>query len=252
MFRQISIIVGIAALVVAAPASASVTIDFGGGNSPTVGATGNIAAYSNGPLAVQASAWMFNGYSVETAFLGQYSNGLGVTNSGEGAGTLPSSNAIDNTNGYDFVLLVFNQPVSLLSAVLTPYQLGVGQPDNDATIAYANFTGLFTSPTPTAVATSSPLWGALASTAYSVAGNNSSPFSTAINPGTTYGNTWLVSADILGLDRSPDGFRLSSITANTSAVPEPSTWMAMLLGFCGIGSVLRRTRGAAGKLAQIA
>lgn len=249
MFRLISIIAAAAALTMAGPVSAAVTISFAGGNSATSGTSGNIASYTSGGVSVQASGWTINGLALETAYLGQYSNGLGVTNTSEGTGTLASANSIDNTNGYDFALLVFNQPVSLLSAVLTPYQAGA---DNDATIAYANLAGAFTSPAPTAVGLNSPIWSGLISTAFSVSGNNNSPFSTAISPGTAYGNVWFVSADILGLDQTADGFRLSSVTVNTPAVPEPSSWMMALLGFGAIGSALRRNRNAKGSLAQIA
>lgn len=36
------------------------------------------------------------------------------------------------------------------------------------------------------------------------------------------------------------------------AVPEPGTWALMLLGFAGVGAVLRRSRKASGRLLQIA
>jgi hypothetical protein len=39
--------------------------------------------------------------------------------------------------------------------------------------------------------------------------------------------------------------RLGSITVGTGAVPEPATWAMMLVGFGGLGAVLRRRRGQA-------
>ena len=39
---------------------------------------------------------------------------------------------------------------------------------------------------------------------------------------------------------------------SVAAVPEPSTWAMMLLGFCGVGSVLRRSRKQRLHLLQLA
>ena len=242
------LVAALVALTVADPATASVTITFSGGASDTIGTPGNVAAYSSGGINVQASAWSFNGVSNETAFLGQYVDGLGVTNISEGNGSAAGQSAIDNKSGNDLVLLVFDQPVSLLSATLTPVQHGNSQSDNDATIAYATLAGAmnfsFTS--------SSSIWDSLGDTRFSVLGNNSAPFSTLISTGVNYGNVWFVSADVLGLDRSADAFRLSSITVNTQSVPEPSTWILGLLGLSAVGLVLRGNRVRTGILQQIA
>jgi len=246
MLRWISLIAALGVLSIAQPSAASVTIDFAGGNSPSSGAAGNIATYTGGGVAVLASGWSSGGSSIQSAFLGQYSDGLGVTNQAEGNGNAPGQDAIDNTSGNDGVLLVFDQPVSLLFATLIPVQHGNNQSDNDVTIAFANFAGTF------ALTSGSPLWSNLGSTAYSMPGNGNAPFSTLISSGANYANAWYVSADILGLDHSSDGFRLSKITVNTPAVPEPSSWAMGLLGFWAVGSRLRRTKSPAGRLAQLA
>jgi hypothetical protein len=44
-----------------------------------------------------------------------------------------------------------------------------------------------------------------------------------------------------GASYGPD--RLGSVTVGTGAVPEPATWAMMLVGFGGLGAVLRRRRG---------
>lgn len=49
-------------------------------------------------------------------------------------------------------------------------------------------------------------------------------------------------------------FEIKQMTFNgvPGAVPEPGTWALMLLGFAGVGAVLRRSRKANGRLLQIA
>lgn len=237
MFGKIAITAGLIVLALAAPAEASVTISFAGGNSATSGSAGNIASYSSSGITVQASGWSFAGPTPTASWLGQYSNGLGVTNANED-GTSNNSSAIDNVNGEDFVLLVFSQPVSVLSAVLTPYRVGSGPADNDVTSSSVNLAGAFTLPVPTPISSSSSIWPTLLLDATSAAGNNKAPYVTAVTLGNNYGNVWLIGADMSGLDPHPDGFQLTSLNVAPSPVPEPSTWMMMLLGICAIGRVV--------------
>jgi len=70
----------------------------------------------------------------------------------------------------------------------------------------------------------------------------------------TASKTWYVAASILtsptyGGDSKPDAFKLASLTAyfsnpvtHQSAVPEPSSWMTMIVGFGVAGTALRRSR----------
>lgn len=106
----------VAGLAFAAPASASVTITFTGGNSGTDGSDGNIRPFSNGGISAQDSGWSYDGSTLESAWLGRYSQGLGVTNNGEGNGT--SSN---------------NHTASLGSAGLygNAWLIGAGSPNPD-------------------------------------------------------------------------------------------------------------------------
>jgi len=69
---------------------------------------------------------------------------------------------------------------------------------------------------------------------------------------TTASTTWFIAASILsnyGGDGNPDSFKIASLTAyytlppvKQAAVPEPSTWMTMILGFGVAGTALRRAR----------
>jgi hypothetical protein len=232
-----------AAVAVATPASASVTITFTGGSSPTDGTDGNIRAFTNGGITVQASGWSYEGNVLETAYLGRYSTGLGVTNNSEGNGTSSNNHTVDNLGQRDFVLLIFNQAVNIQSAVLTPYDISPTANDNDAWVSYANLAGLFTSPTPTAVPMNSALWALLMGNDYNVAGNMGSGYSTSLNSTGFYGNAWLIGAGNPNPDRNDDGFKISSIIVNPApAVPEPATWAMMLIGFGAVGYSMRRSR----------
>lgn len=235
----------------ATPAAASVTITFSGSGSGTDGTDGNIRPFSNGGISVQASGWSYEGSTLETAFLGRYSSGLGVTNNSEGNGSTNNNHTVDNLGQRDFILLVFNQAVNIQSAVLAPFDISPTANDNDAWVSYANLGGLFTSPTPTAVPLNSALWALLNANDWTVSGNMSSPYSTSLNSAGLYGNAWLIGAGNPNPDRNDDGFKLSSIVVNPApAVPEPATWAMMLMGFGAAGYSMRRRRKP--QFAQIA
>lgn len=240
MIRHIAAAAAVA-LAVATPATASTTITFTGGSSATDGPDGNIrTGYGSGGIQVQAAAFSYDGSTLEQAWLGAYSSGLGVTNNGEGNGTTNNNHTIDNSGQKDFVLLIFNQAVNIQSAVLTPFSLGSGPTDNDAWISYANFALPFTTPG-TQVPLNSALWAALNGVDYTVNGNTSSPYSVNFNSSGFYGNVWLIGAANPNPDSYADGFKLSSIKVN-AAVPEPATWAMMLLGFGAIGLSVRARR----------
>jgi hypothetical protein len=241
----------ILALTLAMPANASVLISFAGGSSPTDGVDGNIRTYTTGGLTVQASGWTLSGNSLGTSWLGQYSNGLGVTNDAESGWTLLNPYGIDNSNGLDFVLLVFSEAVTLQSAILTPVQAAWTPADNDVTASFANAAGAFT-PNPTAMSVTNPAWLDLVAAAYSGSGNTNSPFMTSLSSGENYANVWLIAASADNRDYRTDGFQLTSITVGSRAVPEPSTWTMMLLGFGVAGHSLRKRSRRAAKIAQIA
>ena len=78
-------------------------------------------------------------------------------------------------------------------------------------------------------------------------------YTSAQAPYTTASTTWYVAASVLTnytySDNKTDGFKLASLnayfinkTSHQSAVPEPSTWMTMIVGFGIAGTALRRAR----------
>ncbi len=80
------------------------------GNSGTTGSSGNIRTFGAGGVNVKASAFSKSGTSWQTAYLGAYGPGLGVTNSTED-GTA-SSHKVDNVGTRkDYVLFEFDQDV---------------------------------------------------------------------------------------------------------------------------------------------
>ncbi|HEV2044253.1 MAG TPA: PEPxxWA-CTERM sorting domain-containing protein [Sphingomicrobium sp.] len=243
MIRKISryiacTVAAAACIAVATPASAQTTINLTG-SSATDGTDGNIRSFTSGGITVQASAWSYDGATLETAWLGAYSSGLGVTNNNEGNGSSSSTHTIDNLGQRDFVLLVFNQLVNVSSANLNPFNISSTADDNDALVSFATLAGAFTSPTPTAVSLASPVWASLMGVDYNVAGNMSSPYLTSLASAGSYGNVWLIGGASPNLDANDDGFKLRAITV-TTAVPEPATWAMMLVGFGLAGASLRR------------
>lgn len=222
-----------AALSLASPAAA-VTVDFTSGtNSSTNGSPdGNTRAFSNGGISVTASAWSLNGSTLQNGWLGQYTGGLGVTNQNEDGSS--NSHTTDNSGYKDFIILVFNQAVNIQSAKLNPYSVA-GSTDNDAWISYGTLIGAFNSTALTDLMTRD----------YNVPGSGS-PYNVSLNSAGQVGNVWLIGAWNSGapnrgtIDTNIDGFKLASIIV--TAVPEPSTWAMMLLGFGAIGLATRRSR----------
>lgn len=75
----------------------------------------------------------------------------------------------------------------------------------------------------------------------------------AIANGQRFGFRW-VDTDVTLNDHglAVDNFRLTATLAQTAAVPEPSTWALLILGFGAVGSALRRRGGMTARHAAIA
>ncbi|HWK40288.1 MAG TPA: PEPxxWA-CTERM sorting domain-containing protein [Croceibacterium sp.] len=230
------------AVAIAAPASAGqVWLDNQHSNYSGSGQTYTFTG-SDG-VVVRASAWSVDaGGIIRAATLGVWDQGLGVDNSSRSGAD--NSHTIDNTGWQDFVVLQFNKVVDLGNA-----QFNTGWDsynDTDATIGFANSALPFgTNPAWNGVSDSvlnalnlyssnagSGLWGA--------SGNSNRDINTAGNTG----NLWLIGASFNNPDWSADGFKLEKLTFDvvTPAVPEPATWLMMILGFGLIGGMLRSQR----------
>ena len=240
----------LAATMFTTSAGASVTITTTG-NSATDGTDGNIRTFTNGGITVQASGWSYDGNTLERAFLGAYSSGLGVTNNSEGNGQTNSNHTADNVGQSDFILLIFNQAVNIASATLIPFDVSPDPNDNDAWVSYATLAGAFTNPA-TPLTTGSSVWTTLNNNDWNVSGNMTSPYGTSLNSAGLFGNVWIIGSSRPNLDSNDDGFKLKSIVVTPGAVPEPSTWAMMLLGFGAVGAALRRSRKLGERVPQIA
>ena len=88
------------------------------GNSGLDGIDGNIRTYTADGISVNASAFSRDSGGVwEEAFLGAYSSGLGVTDTGEGGGG-GGSHRVDNVGRDNYVLFEFSESVVIDSAFL--------------------------------------------------------------------------------------------------------------------------------------
>ena len=242
--------VAAAALAFLAPASAQAGVYiFNGvctssGSLTTAACTSTNGAYGNtvtlnsttsSSVQMKISAWQMNQTTnaITSAFLGAYDHGFGVTGLQDqnGGGNL---HQIDNVNGYtDFVLLQFNTAVHLDGVNVAMFGINNVY---DSDISFSNGAGI------------APVtWNAnMNLTSYSgawsnTAGNSSS--TSLSDSATGFSKVWLVSASQLTSDRN-DGFKLSSFTVSTPAVPEPATWAMMIMGFGLMGASLRRRKAS--------
>ena len=225
----------LALLAASAPAHAAETIIF----APGSGLPGGYAA-PGAPLvfagdngtSVTVTGWSVD-YSgrIRSGQLGLWSAGLGVKNS-----ATDNSHTIDNSGWTDFVLLQFGQPVSLGSAHFnTGWQ---GFRDTDATIGFGI---LPISDTSSLAGSNWPIpW--LTTFGSGQKGNSGDSFRD-INPNGESGNIWLIGASFSNPEggKKLDGFKLESIRF-TSAVPEPGTWVLMVIGLGMLGGALRYRR----------
>ena len=206
------------------------------GNTAASGPAGDAIAFTTttpSTLDLSATGWQTNllTNTVSSAYLGDYAGGLGVSAAGSaGPGFFT-----------DFVLLEFNRPVTLTSVTtnsvgaggLSAYSavwFGASSAVTPAWNSTAGFAGSAVAPSP---------WGAAAGTG-----------ATRLTGTTAASTKWLVGAAFGSLCDQADGFRLSSITVadQAAALPEPASWLTMILGVGAAGAVMRRKRGA-GRLA---
>ncbi len=200
-------------------------------------------------LNVKATAWTrgLDGNYTASTLASWGASGLGVLQAGETTGN--NLHTIDNFNGWEFVVLQFDKVVSLQSAVLNPFAInGNNYSDNDAFIARAagNYNATMTSTMLNSITNglgydaskqAGDFWFNSNSTKYNTATQNYN-----LSPDKA-GNVWIIGGSVNGPDNRNDSFKLNSIKV-TSGVPEPTTWMTMILGFGVVGAALRRRRSA--------
>ncbi len=139
--KSLAILSASALTLAMAPAANAATFVFDlVGNSNLSGTFGNARTFSattaGKTINVRATAWSAQNSIVRSSYLGAYSNGLGVTNRGEGSGG-NNSHTVDNEGRTDFILFQFDKPVEFLSGRFTAYKLcNTCTADTDASIDY--------------------------------------------------------------------------------------------------------------------
>ena len=237
----------VAAALASSPAYATV-IDLRAPTSTSGGTNnGNSMTYVIGSganqLQLRATAWSIDTSKspdvVTNAILRSYSGGLGVQNQGETNAS--PDHSVDNSDGWiDFVMLQFDKKVDLNS-----FYVGWYSGDADATIRWGNTSTAWNVNPISNGQSISVLDGLMTGQLNSDKTSNFTGWRDLDIP--TMSNTYIISS------RSPtnantDYFKVSGV--NVQPVPEPATWMAMLVGFGAIGVAQRRRRPAA-KLAAL-
>ncbi|MFD1612887.1 PEPxxWA-CTERM sorting domain-containing protein [Sphingomonas tabacisoli] len=221
------------------------------GSTSTNGTYGNAATFASqtGGFNVRASAWHAvkdaNGftYTITNGYLGKYSSGLGDTAAGDGDGSSNNLHTVDNSGGYDFILLQFDRIVTLTGADLTAFAVS-SSTDNDAWVGAGKTALAWTSTIDLAAAGNGLLAASLINGGGSVKSASGTPATRSFASYSTNrsGNVWIIGADFKNLD-GIDGFKINNIVA-VAAVPEPASWAMMIGGFALAGAAVRRRRTA--------
>lgn len=249
--------VAASALISVSAAQATTVVTFPMNSSGTGGNAGRIYTTTVGSttVKVRVTGWSTTPTTVEKGAVKVYGNGLGVTSVGEP--TTDPHHTIDNEGGKtDFLILQFDQQVELEAAKFTTYKIGSTKYDGDATIAFGYSNGSWMTDPLAATSTSAQL-AALFGNSFAASNVPSTGGQTAVtrslNGSNKVGNIWLIGAaftnpvENCGTKNNKlcyDGFKLSQVAVQT-AVPEPATWMMMILGFGFIGGALRRRKAPA-------
>ncbi len=267
MIRLKSMLIAAAAVAAGALApaplrAAAVTVDLAGNCTTSCGLDGTdgnarVFTFLDGlglSSRVRVTAWSAsqntsNGSlsNWRTAFVGEYDNGLGVTNRDEGNGESNNSHTMDNSSGIDFLVFHFDGDVIATGADLNAYAMtisGSSGKDTDASFYIGSTTVAFG--TSINMATTAQRLSAM--THYIDTTGGSSDNYRAFNTKTEYkGNVLIVAASVGDYMRSggnrADAFKLESIKVEYPIpTPEPAALGLFGLGFLAMG--LRRRRRA--------
>lgn len=234
-------------LLLGSPASAEIKWQTNSSAGCTGTSYGNSCDFSASSVTVTANAWAntvsTSNTQIETAYLGVYGGGLGVTNrdasSGDsGEGTTPE-HAMDNNDRFDSILFSFSSKI-----VLSKVDIGYKSGDSDISVlAY--------------IGSGAPVMGGKtyadlqASSDWVKVGNYadlSTSASKTVNTGNTSSSFWLIGAynSTFGgtLDTGNDHVKLLALYGNKptlpSQVPTPPTLLLMGAGMLGLLRLRKR------------
>ncbi len=240
MRKSISAIAALALTAAATPAFAADTLWLDSNHTSYANyyGVGQALTFSAGSVTATVSGWSINDSgNIAAARLGVWNEGLGVLNTSN-----DNSHTIDNSGFIDFILLQFDQVVELESARFNTGWHNMS--DTDATIGFAISALPFSMPsTLSGLSSAFSLYGSDAGSGWGNTGN-SGDSTRNINPAGNAGNLWLIGASFDSPDKKLDGFKLEKLKFTTPppAVPEPATWLMMILGFGLVGGVMRAKR----------
>lgn len=156
------------------------------------------------------------------------------------------STSIDNRFGYDFLLLEFDRAIDV-----NAFRIGWSQTDPDVSVLWGNV-----DPSTSLLGmTSVQFYGLFGANNTVVDANTNGTFSTI--PGDNSGNWWILGAldtvesylscgyksgkKVCGTNYQYDYFKIDKIKLEGgTVVPEPTTWMMMILGIGAAGATMRR------------
>lgn len=191
--------------------------------------SGQALTFTSPSVTAKVTAWSIGSDNkISQAQLGVWSEGIGVKN-----GSGDNSHTIDNSGRQDFIVIQFDKLVQLANANFKTGWHNLY--DTDATIGYLNSQAAFSTPVSLNGASLSSL------SSYNLYASNGGNISRNINPDGNLGNVWLIGASFNNPEgsKSLDGFKFEKVSFSVAAVPEPATWMMMILGFGFVGGALR-------------
>lgn len=268
IFSQLGIAgLALTAVAFSAPASATpVSIDLSGNCTTSCGLDGTdgnarVFTFLDGQglsSRVRVTAWSAsqntsNGAlsNWRTAFVGEYSGGLGVTNQSEGNGESNNSHITDNLSGIDFLVFRFDGEVIATGADLNAFAMTVSGYSGSGSDTDASFyIGSTSVPFGTSINMADAAQRLAVQTHFiDTTGGSSSNYRTFNSDTLFKGNTLVIAASVGDYMRSggnrPDGFKVENIRVEyTIPTPEPAAVALFGLGVLGLGLRRRRRRTA--------
>ena len=187
---------------------------------------------------IRAFAYEGHGSSASAAHLSLWDSGFGITNTVEaGGGTYPAGkgpHSADNLGSRDIFLIEFSEPLILHRALLSAWNPDGSSGPADSDVTYWSGSGMLT--TPGDLDTGS-LGTGTTNTTDPIDEGNFRGFD-LLSPGPV---DWLlIGARLSDPQQSNDGFKLTALKYETTAVPLPAAAWAGLSGLGLIGALRRR------------